>query len=102
MSFRSTRGTTLIGAVCDEIAWWRSDDSALPDVEVLRALRPGLLTTRGQLIAISSPFGRRGELWKAYEKHFAKPASKTLVAQAPSITMNNTLDPAWIAEQIAL
>jgi hypothetical protein len=102
MSFRRTRGTTLIAAVCDEIAWWKTEDSALPDVEVLRSLRPGLMTTRGPLIAISSPFGRRGELWKAFERHFAKPTSRTLVARAPSITMNPGLDPDWIAEQIAL
>ena len=81
--FRSTRGTTLIAAIADELAWWRDDTSTLPDVEILRALRPGLLTTAGQLIAISSPFGRRGELWKAYDKHWAKASSKTLVAQAP-------------------
>jgi hypothetical protein len=102
MSFRSTRGSTLIAAVCDEIAWWRDDNSALPDVEILRALRPGLMTTKVPLIAISSPFGKRGELWKAFDKHYAKPASRTLVARAPSITMNPGLDPEWIAEQIAL
>jgi hypothetical protein len=69
------------------------------DVEILRALRPGLMTTKGQLIAISSPFGKRGELWKAYERHYSKPESRTLVAQAPSIVMNNSLDPAWIARR---
>jgi hypothetical protein len=61
-SFRLTRGTTLIAAIADELAWWRDDTSTLPDVEILRALRPGLATTKGQLIAISSPFGKRREL----------------------------------------
>jgi hypothetical protein len=61
-SFRSSRGSTMIGVIADETAWWRSDNSANPDVEILRALRPGLLTTKGPLIAISSPYSRRGEL----------------------------------------
>ena len=65
-SFRSSRGSTMIGVIADETAWWRSDNSSNPDVEILRALRPGLLTTKGPLIAISSPYSRRGELWRNY------------------------------------
>ena len=98
-SFRSTRGATLIGAICDEIAWWRDETSALPDVEILRALRPGLLTTRGPLIAISSPYARKGELWKAYSKHWGREGSRTLVAQASSQIMNPGLDAQFIAEK---
>ena len=42
-SFRVTRGYSLVAAICDEIAFWRSDDSAAnPADEILRALRPGL------------------------------------------------------------
>ena len=40
-SFRSVRGYTLAAVICDEIAFWRSDESANPDTEILRALRPG-------------------------------------------------------------
>src|SRR5262249_2679747 len=29
-SFRAVRGYTLIGAICDEIAFWRAEDSANP------------------------------------------------------------------------
>jgi hypothetical protein len=40
-SFRSVRSYTLIAALCDEIAYWRSDEtSANPDIEILNALRP--------------------------------------------------------------
>jgi len=46
-SFRTVRGITAVGAVADEIAFWRSDDSANPDREILKALRPSLATKFG-------------------------------------------------------
>jgi hypothetical protein len=54
-SFRSTRNGTSIAIICDEIAFWRSDESANPDEEVLRALRPSLLITvqpQGRIVEI--------------------------------------------------
>src|SRR5262249_42022691 len=33
-SWRALRGYTVVGAVLDEVAFWRSDDSANPDVEI--------------------------------------------------------------------
>ena len=47
-SYRTIRGITAVAAVCDEIAYWRSDDSANPDKEILKALRPSLATTGGR------------------------------------------------------
>lgn len=99
-SYRSTRGATCVAVICDEISFWRVEGSANPDTEILRALRPSLLTTRGPLIAISSPYSRRGELWKSYSKHFGKDG-QVLVAQAPTWVMNSTIDRAWIDEQFA-
>lgn len=62
-SFRSTRGYTLVAALCDEIAFWPTDDSAEPDREVLHALRPGMATIPGaMLLCASSPYARRGAL----------------------------------------
>ena len=53
-------------------------------------MRPGLGTSNGQLFLISSPYARRGELWRAYDKHFGK-QGPVLVAQAPTATMNVSL-----------
>lgn len=39
-SFRSTRGYSLAAVIADEIAFWRTDDSAEPDYEIVNALRP--------------------------------------------------------------
>jgi len=46
-SFRSTRGYSFAAVVADELAFWRSEDSANPDTEVLAAVRPGLATIPG-------------------------------------------------------
>jgi hypothetical protein len=98
-SFRSTRGSTAVAILADELAYWRSDDSACPDEEVLRAVRPSLLTTKGPLIAISSPYSRKGELWKAYQKHWGKESNRVLVVQASTVTMHPTVDVDYIASK---
>ncbi len=98
-NFRSTRGSTCVGILCDEISFWRSEDSSNPDTEILRALRPSLMTTNGLLVAISSPYSRHGELWKAYRKHFGKDGSRVLVVKAASEIMNPGLDRAFINAQ---
>jgi hypothetical protein len=72
-SFRTVRGYTLIAALCDEIAFWRSDESANPDSEIISAIRPAMATIPGaMLLCASSPYARRGVLWSAYRKHFGK------------------------------
>lgn len=91
-SFRSIRGITAIGVICDEIAFWRSDDSANPDKEILAALRPSLATTRGPLIAISSPYGKKGELWNVFRGDYGADGDPAiLVAKAASREMNPSL-----------
>jgi hypothetical protein len=100
-SFRSVRGVNAIAAICDETAFWRSDESQNPDTEIIRALKPSLMNSKGPLIAISSPYARRGYLWTTYNKHFGKDGSKTLVAQAASEVMNSDVDKDWVAEMFA-
>jgi hypothetical protein len=97
-SYRTIRGVTCIAAIADEIATWRSgDDSSNPDREVLRALKPTLLTTKGPLVAISSPYAKAGELWDAYRRNYGPDGDPVvLVAQAASLVMNPSLDPAKI------
>lgn len=91
-SFRTTRGATLAAVICDELAFWRSDESANPDTEILNALRPSLATTGGPLIAISSPYSRKGELWENYKAHYGNETDPLiLVAQAASRTTNPSL-----------
>jgi hypothetical protein len=96
-SFRSLRGYTVIGAACDEVAYWQSDDSANPDTEILNALRPAMATVpNAVLMCITSPHARRGEVWRIYSKHFGKDDSDVLVVQASSRTLNPALSQAVI------
>lgn len=98
-SFRTTRGYTLVGVIADEIAFWNTDDNAAdPDREILNGLRPGLSTTGGLLLAISSPYARKGELWRAYREHFGKDGDPVLVWQADTRSMNPAVDQQVIAD----
>jgi hypothetical protein len=101
-SFRSIRGLTCVAAVADELAFWQAEDgSANPDTEILRAVRPTLLTTRGPLIAISSPYARRGELWTTFKRDYgAQGDPLILVAHAASREMNPTLRQADIDREM--
>src|SRR3954469_7728581 len=44
------------------------------------------------LLLISSPYARRGELWRAYHEHFGRDGDPFLVLQASTETMNPAVD----------
>jgi hypothetical protein len=90
-SYRTVRGYTAIGVVCDEIAFWKTDDgSANPDAEVLQALRPAMATVPGGglLLALSSPYATRGELYRAVERSFGRDDARVLVWNGSTEAMN--------------
>ncbi|MBU1222308.1 MAG: hypothetical protein KKA22_04015 [Gammaproteobacteria bacterium] len=90
-SFRAVRGYTVVAALLDEVAFWRSEESANPDKEIVNALRPAMATIPNSLlIGLSSPYARRGVLYEAWAQHYGKP-SDVLVIQADSRTMNPSL-----------
>ncbi|WP_363348294.1 hypothetical protein [Methylocystis echinoides] len=95
-SFRGLRGVTCVAAICDESAFWFTEESAStnPDSEIINgAIQPALMTTRGMLIVISSPYARKGVLWKFYNKHFGpKGDPLTIVAQGASRDFNPSID----------
>ena len=96
-SYRATRGYTFAAVIADEIAFWRSEDSANPDHEIIAAVRPGLASLGGPLIALSSPYAKRGLLWETYRRDYGQESS-VLVAQADSRTMNPLLPERVVAE----
>lgn len=90
-SFKSVRGYTVVAALCDEIAFWPTDDSAAPDKEIIAALVPAMSTIPGALlIGLSSPYGRRGVLWEKYRNHHGQDG-EVLVWQADTRSMNPTV-----------
>jgi hypothetical protein len=96
-SHRATRGYTLAAVIADEIAFW-FHDGAHPDKAIIQAIRPALATLGGPLLALSSPYAKRGELWNVYKRHYGGDSDRVLVAQAPSRTMNPTLPQSVIDE----
>lgn len=96
-SFRTIRGGTAVAIIGDEVAFWRSDNSANPDTEILNAARPMLATTGGLLAAISSPYSQRGELHATFKRDYGPNGdAKILVAKAPSRKMNPSLKQAVV------
>ena len=91
-NFRSIRGFTVLAAILEELAFWRSDESANPDKEILAAVRPALLTIPDSLLlGISTPYSRSGVLWEQFRAHSGK-AGGTLIWKASTMAMNPTID----------
>jgi hypothetical protein len=97
---RSPRGRTVVAAILDEAAYWWSDESnANPDSEVVAAIRPSMATVPGALLlAISSPYARKGLLYDMHRRYYSVDDPRVLVWQADTATMNPTIDCAIIAE----
>jgi hypothetical protein len=100
-SIRAVRGYTVVAALCDEIAFWMTDDDAAnPDYEILDALRPAMATIPGaMLLCASSPYAKRGALYDAHRRYFGQPGS-VLVWKAPTREMNPTVPQRTIDEAI--
>jgi hypothetical protein len=91
-SFKTTRGYTIVAALCDEIAFWPHESAAEPDYEILNALRPGMATIpQAMLLCASSPYARRGALWDAHRRHWGKDDDPVLVWRAATRDMNPTV-----------
>lgn len=99
-SFRSTRGYSYAAVICDEMAFWRDEYSATPDIELIRAVRPGLSNLGGRLLGLSSPHARRGHLFDMYQRHYGKD-SDVLVIKAQHSQLNPTIDPKIIERAMA-
>ena len=95
--FRSIRGRTLVSVILDEVAYWRGEGSQRPDLEVYRAVLPGLASMPGaMLIGISSPYRKSGLLWQKFRKHWGKPGP-VLVVKATTEQLNPTINRQIIA-----
>jgi hypothetical protein len=92
-NFRTLRGPTYVCCVVDEGAFlYSNEDAANLDSEIVNAVRPGLSTTGGPLIMISSPYARRGVLWDSFRKNYGPDGdSAILVAKGSSREFNPSL-----------
>jgi hypothetical protein len=96
-SYRTIRGRSVCVAVLDELAFWRDDDSANPDSEVLNAVRASMATfPDAMVIAGSSPYAKRGVLWSAFKRWYGKDDARNLVWRAATRIMNPTVPQEFI------
>ena len=100
-SFRTVRGRTLCACIFDEVAMWRDEQSAMPDIETYRSVLPALLTTKGMLIGISTGYRRVGLLYQKHRDCFGQDDPDTLVVQGSTQQFNGTIDAADLTAQIA-
>lgn len=90
-SYRTTRGYTVVALLVDEVAFWRSDDSAEPDTEILNATRPGMATIPDSLLlGGSTPYARKGELYRAHKEYYGKDVPDVLVWNADTLSMHHS------------
>lgn len=90
-SYRTVRGKSLLCVIADEVAYWRDESSAQPDVETYRACIPALVATGGMWIAISSGYRRIGLLFEKHRDHFGRNNDDVLVIQGSTTQFNPTL-----------
>lgn len=99
--YRTVRGRSMVLAVVDEGAFLPVDEnSATPDTELLRALRPALARVPGSLLLfVSSPYAQRGELYRAFQRYFGHDdIMHTLVVRATTRELNPLFDADAITE----
>jgi Phage Terminase len=98
-SYHLVRGPTCVCAILDEVAvWWSDQLSANPDREILRALKPAMITQPGSLlVGLSSPYAKKGLLYEKHRDHWGRDGSSVLVWQADTATMNPQVDKEEIA-----
>jgi hypothetical protein len=91
---RSVRGRPILCAILDEAAHLRGGESNNEsDIELYAALTPGMaMIPQAQLFGISTPYAKRGLLYKKWIDGFGKDSDDVLVIQAPSHVMNPKLD----------
>ncbi len=91
--WRSIRGYTLIAAIVDEAAFFGLDESSRikSDSALIQAIAPGLSSVGGRLIAITTPYARKGWCWRQFKRSREQGARQCLVWNTPSRAMNPTL-----------
>ena len=100
-NFRAPRGRTICCCVLDEVAFFKSDESFSPDVEVDAAIAPGLARWPGSMkILISSVHRGQGLLYEAFSAAYGQDDPDTLAVLGTSLQFNPLLDPAVMDREL--
>ena len=94
----AVRGDSVICCICDELAFWRHEETAAnPEEEVLAALRPAMATfPTAKLLKISTPYRKEGTLWREFQQ---RAELDHLVWQLPSWETNPNLKPDFLEQE---
>jgi len=91
-SFRTVRGYSVIAAILEELAFWRSDESANPDREIINALRPAMANVPGSvLLGISTAYMAAGFMFDAFRRHWGR-EDGALIWKSTTEKMNPTFN----------
>jgi len=96
------RGRSYALVIVEEAAFLDDEESANPDYELLRAVRPALARVPGSLLAVvSSPYAQRGPLFDAWQKHGDGGDPHVLVVKRATLDLNPTFDARAIDRALA-
>ena len=95
----AVRGVRANFACADELAFFKDSVSGRgTSHEMVSVLMDRLVTTRGRLWIITSPWAEHGKAWELYRDFFGKAKeskdARILVLRAPLMLLNPTVDPA--------
>ena len=80
------RGRTLVSAVLDECAFFRSEEFVVNDSEIFRAVAPRILP-RGLVVLCSTPWAESGLLYDEFTRNHEHPVT-ALAAHGPTTLLN--------------
>jgi len=97
-NYRAPRGITVVCGVADELAFWRDEESANPDVEIIRSMRRGMANVpNAKLVKISTPYAKAGVLYDDFQRRHE--LEGVLVIQAPTWLMNPSISAAFLERE---
>ena len=101
--FKLVRSYTQIAVIVDEVCFfgYTEESRVRSDTELIRAIRPALLTTHGKLVCISTKYAPKGWAYTTWKRHFGSDNGRVLVWDAASRVMNPTLRQEDIDAEIA-
>jgi hypothetical protein len=100
--FKSLRGRPILFACLDECAFYKSDVSANPDLEVYRAILPGMASLpNSMLVAISSPYRRGGLLFDKFKALYGQDNETAFFVKAATRQLNETIPQSVVDAAVA-
>lgn len=95
----SARGYSCPLVIADESAFWSTETSSQSDADILNSLRPAMAQfPQRLLLLISSPWAKRGEVYRLDREYFGRDDAPVLVWHGRTAEMNPTIAAGVIAE----